>query len=94
MASNEMPQQLDQVETLAEDMADGLHDHEVAVKVKQNTEVALRADLDATKTAGTNYDSKVGASKALNTAATVADSNAKAYIGTAKRVLVTYHGSR
>ena len=94
MATNAMPKQLDQVETLAEDMADGLHDHEVAVKVKQNTEEAVRADLDAAKTAGTNYDAKVSASKALNTAATVADSNGKAFIGTAKRVLVTFLGSR
>src|ERR1041385_3703305 len=94
MATNALPQQLDQIETLAEDMADGLHDHEAAVKVKQNTEAAVRLDLDAAKSAGSDYDAQVSANKALNTAATVADSNAKAFIGGAKRVLVTYLGSR
>src|SRR5437867_7850108 len=94
MATNALPLQLDQIETLAEDMADGLHDHEAAVNVKQNTEEATRADLNAAKTAGTNFDAKVSACKALNTAATVADSNGKAFIGAAKRVLVTYLGSR
>ena len=36
MASNEIPVNLDQLFTLAEDAADGLHTYEVAIGIKQN----------------------------------------------------------
>ncbi|MBI2924870.1 MAG: fibronectin type III domain-containing protein [Verrucomicrobia bacterium] len=56
MASNEIPQSYDPLVELLEDAADGAHQHEVAVKLKQNTEAAIRADLEALigKPAGPN----------------------------------------
>jgi len=47
MATNRLPDQLDRLFALAEDMADGLHAHEAPVGIKQNTEAAVRADLAA-----------------------------------------------
>ena len=47
MAANSLPQPLTALLTLGEDMADGLHTHEVAVGVKQNLETVLRAALAA-----------------------------------------------
>lgn len=38
MASNPIPDALPQLFALAEDMADGLHDHQVAIGIKQNLE--------------------------------------------------------
>jgi hypothetical protein len=47
MATNRLPDQLNRLFALAEDMADGLHAHEAPVGIKQNTEAAVRADLAA-----------------------------------------------
>lgn len=93
MASNLLPSGLQNLFTLAEDMADGLHGHEVAVGVKQNTEAAFRADLTAAITAQTNHVAAQTAKVALSTAVTVADSNGKAFISTARNVLATYLGN-
>ena len=54
MAANSLPQPLTALLTLGEDMADGLHTHEVAVGVKQNLETVLRAALAAANTAELN----------------------------------------
>jgi hypothetical protein len=92
MASNILPSGIQPLFTLAEDMADGLNAHQTAVGIKQNTETALRADLVAAQTAQTNHLAAQTAKVDLSTAVTVADSNAKAYIGAARRVLVNYLG--
>ena len=47
MASNRIPDQIDRPFALAEDMADGCHDHKAAVGVKQNKEEDVRPDLTA-----------------------------------------------
>ena len=47
MASNEIPKSYDPLVQLLEDAADGAHQHEAAVKLKQNTEASIRADLEA-----------------------------------------------
>jgi hypothetical protein len=93
MASNILPSGLQDLFTLGEDMADGLHTHGVAVGIKQNTEVAFRADLTAAITAQANHVAAQTAKVALSTAVTVADSNAKAFISTARNVLATYLGN-
>ncbi len=84
---NPLPQTLDPLLTLAEDMADGLHTHEVAVGVKQNLEATVRAAITATNTAEANYAAAKATKKTLTTAVTIADSNGKAFIGTARSVL-------
>jgi hypothetical protein len=94
MATNRLPDQLDRLFALAEDMADGLHAHEAPVGIKQNTEAAVRADLAAATAAEAEFQAKRRAKTDAVTAQTVADSNGKAFIGAAKRVLENYLGSR
>jgi len=94
MASNRLPDPLDDLFTLAEDMADGCHNHEAAIGLKQNLEVDVRADLDAAVLAQGTFKTALSAKTGLGTAVTVADSNAKAFIGSARRVLVENYGER
>lgn len=49
--NNPTPDDDDVMLALAEDMADGCHDHEVAVGIKQNTETVMRAAITAMKSA-------------------------------------------
>lgn len=92
MASNQLPVTNDDLFTLAEDMADGCHNHEAAIGLKQNQEADVRLDLAAAITAQGAYKTALGTKTALSTAVTVADSNAKAYIGAARRLLINYLG--
>jgi len=94
MASNTLPASLDNLITLAEDMADGLHAHEVAVGIKQNLEAVVRPAITALT--GTKMDSETAqaAKQTLTTAVTVADSNGKAFIGIARDVLAPSLGSQ
>ncbi len=94
MAANSLPQPLTALLTLGEDMADGLHTHEVAVGVKQNLETVLRAALAAANTAELNYANAKAGKVTLTTAVTVADSNGKAFIGTARSVLEPFLGTQ
>lgn len=93
MATNTLPVTLDDLFTLAEDMADGLNTHEVAVGIKQNTEATVRAALAAAQSAQSIFLAAKSAKTAFSTAVTVADSNAKAYIAAARGVLVNSLGS-
>lgn len=92
MASNEIPVAQDQLFTLAEDMADGLNNHESTVGIQQNTQAALRADLAAARLAQQEYDVSRSAKATLSTAAIVADSNGKAYLAAARKILALRHG--
>jgi hypothetical protein len=92
MASNKLPNPLDDLFTLAEDMADGCHNHQTAIGLKQNLEVDVRADLDAAVLAQGIYKTALSAKTGFSTAVTVADSNGKAFIGSARRVLVANYG--
>jgi hypothetical protein len=93
MAANDLPRALDALFTLAEDMADGLNTHEVTAGVKQNTQVAMRAAIAAANTAEANYAIAKAAKKTQTTAVTIADSNGKAFIGTARNVLEPFLGA-
>jgi hypothetical protein len=92
MGANLLPKSLDELFTLAEDMADGLHTHEVAVGVKQNLEAAVRAALTDCQTRQTAFITSKGTKKGKTNDQTIADSNAKAFIGKARNVLVPYLG--
>ena len=50
MAANPLPPGIDNLFTLAEDMADGLIAHEATIGILQNTEARMRADLTAART--------------------------------------------
>lgn len=94
MADNSLPKNLDALFTLAEDMADGLNAHAVALGILQNTEAKVRADLLAATTAQTNYGNAQTAKIGLTTTQTVADSNAKAFIGVTRDVLAVTLGGQ
>jgi hypothetical protein len=89
---NSLPGTLDEVFTLAEDMADGCHNHQTAVGLKQNTETNVRADLSAAEAAQASYKAALTAKTDFSTAVTVADSNGKAFISSARRVLANNLG--
>lgn len=92
MASNQLPDGSDDLFTIGEDMADGCHAHEATIGIKQNQEAEVRLNLSAAITAQNDYKTAITAKTTLSTAVTVADSNAKAFIGSARRVLVNYLG--
>jgi hypothetical protein len=70
--------------TLAEGVADGLHEQETTVGIRQNTEVVLRADLIAAQKAQAAYLAARSAKMTATNAQTVADSNARAFISSAR----------
>jgi hypothetical protein len=92
MASNQLPAGIDPLFTLGEDMSDGLNAHEAAIAVKQNKEADVRAVLSAAITAQATFKAAQTAKTGLSSAVTVADSNAKAFIGATRRVLINYLG--
>ena len=94
MATNRLPNKLDQLITLAADMADGLKAQEANVGLKQNTEATMRADLDAARRTRNTYNTAVATSTRLTAAQTAADSNGKVFIGTAKAVLGNFLGNQ
>lgn len=92
MNSNRLPDQIDPLFTLGEDMSDGCNAHEVAIGLKQNKEADIRADLAAAITAQGGFKAAQTAKTTLSGAVTVADSNAKSFIGSTRRVLINYLG--
>jgi hypothetical protein len=83
---------LDDLFTLGEDMADGCHNHAAAVGVKQNNEADVRADLNVAVAAQKDYKAALSVKAGLSTAVIVADSNGKAFISSARRVLASNLG--
>jgi hypothetical protein len=84
MASNKLPASLDELITLGEDADDGARQLETTLGLKQNTEAAIRADV-------TDLASKKDACNTLDanrptviTAQTVAGSNGRAFLTTAR----------
>jgi hypothetical protein len=92
MGANPLPGKIDELFTLAEDMADGLHTHEVAVGIKQNLEAAMRAALTDCQTKEDTFKTAWATKKGKTKDQTIADSNGKAFIGKARNVLVPYLG--
>lgn len=92
MASNRLPDSLDDLFTLADDAADGAHQHEDDLPLKQNTEAALAADLAAARGALAAYkaaDTALGKSQG---AVQVADSNVKAFLPKFKKSMTSALG--
>jgi hypothetical protein len=79
---------LNALTALAEDAADGAQTHEVAIGLKQNKEADIRTDLTDVLTRIATHATAVGAKPALSAAVRTADSNGKAFIATARDVLV------
>jgi hypothetical protein len=74
MASNPTPDDDDVLQALAEDLADGAHQHEVAIGIKQNTEAVLRAAIDGMVNARLERGKKEQALAAKSAALITADS--------------------
>lgn len=95
MASNKIPQTpLKVILALAEDMLDGATTHEAAVGLLQNTAAKLGADLSAVKTKEQAFQTARQAKTDAMSALGSADSNGRACIAAAKKVLeVTLGGA-
>lgn len=93
MASNPIPQQLELMFALAEDMADGLAVHGTAAGVQQNTETRVRADLAAARVGGAAFDTARQSKRDAVAAQNIADSNGKGFIGTAVGILKNFLGT-
>lgn len=92
MASNEIPRNQSRLWALGADAADGLKDHGAAVKVKQNTEADVRADLTASKAGEKAWqEAQTAESDALGIHRT-ASSNVKGFLALAKRQLADEAG--
>ena len=93
MAAQPLPGPLPLLLALADDMADGAHNHGVAIKLKQNDEAAIRSALDPCRAAfvalGTAQDAISSAFKALH----AADASANTFLKAARAVLVQSLGN-
>ena len=87
MASNPTPTRYDELVAGGEDLYDGLFKHALALDLKDNSPVVVRADLDALIASNDDLSAAEGAQPALYTALQVADSNAKGFIGAVVKVL-------
>jgi len=94
MAQNPIPVNLDDLITMAEDAADGLHQLETTVGVKQNTEAAVRLDMAGLVTAKMAYDTLVASGKTLTATLTVAKSNARGFCAAVRDRLKRFLGSQ
>jgi hypothetical protein len=92
MAANTIPKQFDAKCALAEDIADGLHDLQGPLGVKQNKEADVRGDTADAQAAENDYQVKRQLKIQAVAAQTLADGNAQAFIATAKNVLIPYLG--
>lgn len=93
MASNSLPKKLDELVTLTEDAADGCHQLETAVGLQHNKEADLRLDLGTFVTKAAGYDTTLSARVPLQSALTVARSNARGWLLMARDNFKTFLGS-
>ncbi len=92
MALNVLPKTIGPLLTLCRDMENGLSTYSGAVGVLQNTEAVMAAARGAAMNAERAFQTGRGAQPALTGAQTLADSNAKVFIGTARGILSNYLG--
>ncbi len=80
MASNPTPEKRSKLIAASEDMADGMHQHEVAIGLEKNTEAKFRPKLEALKAGDDLFKASLTAQVAPRTAEKLADSNVKGFI--------------
>lgn len=93
MASNKLPDSRSALIDLAEDMIDGLQDHATRIGILQWTAVKLGALVADTKTKKAEHEAASAAEDLVTGERKIANSNAKAFIATAKRMLGDELGS-
>src|SRR5690349_14535198 len=89
---NRIENNRNQLFTQADSMAAGLQVLEAQIGIRQNTEAALRTDLQAAKQADAAYHTAVAASAACKNALASASDDSKFFIEVAKRVIATFLG--
>jgi hypothetical protein len=93
MASNELPDSNDRLFTLASDMIAGATTIGPATGVVQNTAAVLTTCLTAARKSEADFQKARQEKKDATSAQNIADSNTKAFIATAKRVLIPRLGA-
>lgn len=93
MARNPLPDSLDRLFALATDMADGATTVGPAIGVVQNTAAVIGNALAAARSGEAAFQTARQAKIDATTDQTIADSNAKTFIVTAKRILIPQLGA-
>ena len=93
MARNPLPASFDRLFALATDMIDGAATIGPATGVVQNTAAVLTTPLAAARKSEADFQKARLEKIEATTAQTTADSNAKAFIATAKRILIPQLGA-
>jgi hypothetical protein len=93
MASNKLPQSRCSLLDLSEDMIDGLQDHGPRIGILQWTEDKLTVLLNTSRSAKTAHVTATAQEDTVTHQRKIANSNAKAFIATAKRMLGDELGS-
>jgi hypothetical protein len=91
---NKIPKAFDDLFSLAEKSADGLHSLGATLGIMHNTETIVRADLDSARTTNNLYQAAKTARLAATDTQDAADKNATAFLTTARDVLKQTLGSR
>ena len=94
MASNPTPDNPDVLRALADRIADGCHQHEVAIGIKQNTEAVIRAAIAALSAAETDVGLKKQATANAYAALAAADDAGFAMLMNCKLRLAQKYGQR
>jgi hypothetical protein len=94
MASNRLPDQLDRLFSLCEDMLTGLLEHEGPLEIEQNTHAKLSQALSAARAAEMAYGDSQAARKTANGVVNTADATAKVFISHARKRLSMFFGER
>ncbi len=94
MAGNPLPGGFDDILSLAEDMADGCHQHEVTAGIKQNTETVIRAAITAVRSAQLDFKACETAQKTKQNTVDTADAAGQVLLADAQRVFQHLFGKR
>ena len=94
MAGNPVPSGQDELLAVAEDMADGCHNHEVAIGIQHNKEADMRGSITALRNAeagfGTAKSNRQDAMDALH----AVDATGTEFLAAARSVLTRFLGNR
>ena len=93
MAGNPVPNLQDELLALAEDIADGCHNHEVAIGLQHNKEADIRGAITALRNAEADYGTAKSNRQATMDALQVADSAATEFLSKARKVLMNFLGN-
>lgn len=94
MAGNPVPEGQDDLLALAEDMADGCHNHEVAIGLEHNKEADIRGAITALRNSEAGLGTAKGNRQAAVDVLQTADDDAAEFLSTARGVLVKFLGNQ